>query len=289
MMIASMFAFGTIGLFVNNIDFPSSFIAFARAFIGSVFISAFMLFFKLKPDTTAVKRNLKILVPAGIAMGFNWIFLFEAYKYTGVAVATLCYYMAPVIMILVSPFILKEKMTVVKAVSSFVAVVGAVLISGVFSGTVKSVKGIAFGLAAAVLYATVVLLNRFVKGLPPVESTLIQMISAAVVMIPYVLLTEDVRSFVFDKKSVIFTLIVGIFHTGFVYVVYFGTVRKIPTQTTAVFSYIDPVTAIILSALILHETITPVQIAGTVLILGATLFNELASSKSKLKSRRDSI
>lgn len=289
MMIASMFAFGTIGLFVNNIGFPSSFIAFARAFIGSVFISAFMLFFKLKPDKTAVKRNLKILVPAGIAMGFNWIFLFEAYKYTGVAVATLCYYMAPVIMILVSPFILKEKMTVVKAVSSFVAVVGAVLISGVFSGTVKSVKGIAFGLAAAVLYATVVLLNRFVKGLPPVESTLIQMISAAVVMIPYVLLTEDVRSFVFDKKSVIFTLIVGVFHTGFVYVVYFGTVRKIPTQTTAVFSYIDPVTAIILSALILHEKITPVQIAGTVLILGATLFNELASSKSKLKSRRDSI
>ena len=131
------------------------------------------------------------------------------------------------------------------------------------------------------LYASVVLMNKFVKGLSPVETTMIQMISAAVIMVPYVLLTEDVRSFVFDRKSVIFTLIVGVIHTGIVYMLYFSSVNKIPTQTTAVFSYIDPVTAIILSAVILHENLTPVQIVGTVLILGATLFNELAPALKK--------
>lgn len=286
-MILTMFSFGTIGLFVSNINLPSSFIACARAVIGSVFILLFMLVTRHKIDGDSVKENLKILIPSGIAMGFNWIFLFEAYKYTGVAIGTLCYYMAPVIMIIVSPFILKEKMTVLKGASSLVAVIGAVLISGVFSGTVKSVKGILFGLAAAVLYASVVLMNKFIKGLSSVESTFIQMVSAAVVMLLYVALTEDVASLQFDTKSVVLTLVISIFHTGLLYMLYFSSVMKIPTQTTAVFSYIDPVTAIILSATLLHETITPIQIVGTVLILGATLFNEIAPAITEKISAKE--
>lgn len=274
-MILSMLTFGTIGLFVNNINLPSSFIAFSRAFIGSVFIGFFMLATKHKFNTESVKKNLKILIPSGIAMGFNWIALFESYRFTGVAVGTLCYYMAPVIMILVSPIILKEKLTLTKGLTSLAAIVGAVMISGVFSGAVRSVKGIAFGLGAAVLYASVVLMNKFVKDLSPVETTLIQLVSAAVVMVPYVLLTEKVSTFVFDSKSVIFILVVGIIHTGIVYMIYFSSVTKISTQSTAVFSYIDPVTAIILSAVVLHETLSAWQIVGTVLILGATLLNEL--------------
>lgn len=271
-----MLIFGTIGLFVNNINLPSSFIALSRAVIGSAFIGIFMLVTRRKVDLNAIKKNFKILIPSGIAIGFNWICLFEAYRYTGVAVGTLCYYMAPVIMVLFSPIILKEKLTVTKGISSAIAVAGAVLISGVASGAVKSTKGIIFGLSAAVLYASVILMNKFVKELPAVETTLIQLTSAAVVMIPYVLITENVGELVFDRKSVILTVVVGIIHTGLVYMLYFYSVQKVPTQTTAVFSYIDPITAIILSALVLHESLTKFQIIGTVLILGATLFNELA-------------
>lgn len=280
-MVMSMLIFGTIGLFVKNIGLPSSFIAFARAFIGSIFIMGFMLLSRHKVNWASVKKNLKILIPSGIAMGFNWICLFESYRFTGVAVGTLCYYMAPVILITVSPFLLKERLTVTKVISVIAAIAGEVLISGVLSGTVRSARGIALGLAAAVLYASVILMNKFVKDMSPVETTLIQLISAAVVMIPYVLATENVSAFVFDKKSVLFTLIVGIFHTGIVYMLYFSSMQKIPAQTTAVFSYIDPVTAIILSAVVLHEDFTLVQLAGTVLILGATLFNELAPTKNK--------
>lgn len=282
----SMLIFGTIGLFVNNISLPSSFIAFARAFIGSVFICGFMLISRRKPDFKSIKKNLKILIPSGIAMGFNWICLFEAYRFTGVAVGTLCYYMAPVIMIVMSAVILKERLNVTKIISVIAAIIGAVLISGVISGSVRSAKGIALGLAAAVLYATVILMNKFVKDLSPVETTLVQLMTAAIIMIPYILLTENVESFVFDRKSVIFTLIVGVFHTGIVYMLYFSSVQKIPAQTTAVFSYIDPVTAIILSAVVLHESLTRSQAVGTVLILGATLFNELIPL---IKRKADSL
>lgn len=275
-MIVSMLTFGTIGLFVNQINLPSSFTAFSRALIGSVFIGIFMLVTRRKVDGKAIRKNLKLLIPSGIAMGFNWICLFESYRYAGIPVGTLCYYMAPVILVFISPFILKEKLTAVKVISALVAIGGEVLISGVLSGSVRNGKGIALGLAAAVLYASVITINKFVKGLSPVETTLVQLMSAALVMIPYVLITEDVGSFVFDRNTVIFTIIVGIVHTGIVYMVYFYSVQKIPAQTTAVFSYIDPVTAIILSALILDESLSRFQIIGTVMILGATLFNELA-------------
>ena len=275
-MAAAMLVFGTIGLFVKNIGFPSSFISFARALTGSIFIALFMLFSGHGLDKKSVLKNLKLLIPSGIAMAFNWICLFEAYRFTGVAVGTLCYYMAPVIVVVLSPVFLKEKLTAINVTSVLAAVVGAVLISGVVSGSAKSAKGILFGLAAAALYSTVVMINKFVKNLSPIETTFVQLSTAAVTMIPYILMTEDVTTFVFDKRSVIFTLIVGVFHTGIVYMIYFSSVQKIPAQTTAVFSYIDPVTAIILSAVVLGERLDAVQLIGTFLILAATLFNELA-------------
>ena len=275
-MAAAMLVFGTIGLFVKNIGFPSSFISFARALTGSIFIALFMLFSGHGLDKKSVLKNLKLLIPSGIAMAFNWICLFEAYRFTGVAVGTLCYYMAPVIVVVLSPVFLKEKLTAINVTSVLAAVVGAVLISGVVSGSAKSAKGILFGLAAAALYSTVVMINKFVKNLSPIETTFVQLLTAAVTMIPYILLTEDVTTFVFDRRSVIFTLIVGVFHTGIVYMIYFSSVQKIPAQTTAVFSYIDPVTAIILSAVVLGERLDAVQLIGTFLILAATLFNELA-------------
>ena len=275
-MAAAMLVFGTIGLFVKNIGFPSSFISFARALTGSIFIALFMLFSGHGLDKKSVLKNLKLLIPSGIAMAFNWICLFEAYRFTGVAVGTLCYYMAPVIVVVLSPVFLKEKLTAINVTSVLAAVVGAVLISGVVSGSAKSAKGILLGLAAAALYSTVVMINKFVKNLSPIETTFVQLSTAAVTMIPYILLTEDVTTFVFDRRSVIFTLIVGVFHTGIVYMIYFSSVQKIPAQTTAVFSYIDPVTAIILSAVVLGERLDAVQLIGTFLILAATLFNELA-------------
>lgn len=271
-----MLIFGTLGPFVNNINLPSSFISFTRALIGSVFIGIFMVVSGHGFDKKAIVKNLKLLIPSGIVMAFNWICLFEAYKYTGVTVATLCYYMAPVIVVLVSPFVLKERLTAVKGVSVIVAVIGAVLISGVVTGATRSFKGILLGLAAAALYSTVIVINKFVRELSPVETTFVQLSVAAITMIPYVLLTEDVAGFVFDTRSVIFTLIVGVFHTGFAYMIYFSSVQKVPAQTTAVFSYIDPVTAIVVSAAVLGERMDAAQTVGTVLILAATLFNELA-------------
>lgn len=276
MMIAAMLIFGTLGIFVSQIPLPSSVIAMLRAVIGTISIGGFMLVTKQKLNFSVIKKNAFYLLFSGAALGFNWILLFEAYRYTTIAVATLCYYMAPVFVILLSPIILKEKLTPTMAICSLVAIGGAVLISGATVGEGQSAKGIIFGLAAAVLYCSIVLANKFIKNQSSTETTFLQLAISAVIMVPYVIITEDVSLADFQPKTIVFVLIVGIIHTGIAYVLYFGSVQRIPAQTAAVFSYIDPVSSIILSALILSQPMSALQAIGTVLILGATLINELA-------------
>ncbi|MBQ2803554.1 MAG: EamA family transporter [Lachnospiraceae bacterium] len=280
-MIASMLIVGTIGICVNYISFPSSVIACARAVLGSLFILLVMLCTRKKVQLEEIKKNALYLLLSGTALGFNWIFLFEAYQYTTVAVATLCYYMAPVFVIILSPFVLKERLTPLKILCTMGAVVGAVLISGVVGGEGQDFRGIAFGLLAAVLYCSIIILNKKIENLEALQTTLCQLTVSAVVMVIYVLLTENVTALEFTGTSILLLFIMGIVHTGIVYLMFFSAISKLPAQTSSVLSYVDPVTAIILSALLLHQPMGGLQIIGTVLILGFTLLNELVGSKSQ--------
>lgn len=283
MNIIAMLIFGTLGIFISKIDLPSSVIAMFRSLIGTVSIGLFMLIKKQKPDLNAIRKNAPYLLISGIALGFNWILLFEAYRYTSIPVATLCYYMAPVFVIILSPLVLKEKLTPTMAICSVVAIIGAVLISGATISEGQSPKGILFGLSAAVLYCGIVLTNKFIKNQSATETTFLQLSVSGVIMVIYVAFNEKITLNDMKPAVLVPILIVGIVHTGIAYVLYFGSVQRIPAQTAAVFSYIDPVSSIILSALVLNQHMTAIQIAGTVLILGATLFNEL-SPYLKLKN-----
>ena len=280
-LILSMLIFGSIGLFRRSIDLPSSMIACLRGLVGGAFLLLFVLLRKKNMDTDALKKNLPVLIVSGIVIGFNWILLFEAYRYTSVAIATLCYYMAPIVVILFSPLLFGEKITGRKALCVLVALLGMVLVSGVTSFRLEAseMRGIFLGLGAAALYAAIVLIN---KKLPPLDAygkTVVQLLSAGIVLIPYVLLTEDLTAVHFEQKELVLLAIVCIVHTGFAYALYFGAVSAIPAQTSAIFSYIDPVTAIFLSAFLLHEDMTVPGIIGTVLVLGGTIASEFADKK----------
>lgn len=279
-LLAAMIIVGSIGIFVNYINLSSAVIACSRAVIGTLFILIVMFVKHEKVNWQAVKKNLLWLSLSGIALGFNWILLFEAYRYTTVSVATMCYYMAPVFVVLLSPIVIKEKLTLVGVLSTVIAVIGAVLISGVaglpgnsFEGT--DLRGVGFGLSAALLYCSILFLNKKISGQKSLEKTFCQLFISAVVMIIYVLLTQDLSKIIFTTQSILLLFVVGIIHTGIVYVMFFQAIGKLPAQTASIISYMDPVTAVFLSVIILHETLFPLQLVGTVLILGATLFHEL--------------
>lgn len=280
--IVAMVVFGTIGVFRKYILVPSSVIALARGLIGTIFLAVFMRIRHKKIDWELIKKHSGWLLLSGAVLGFNWIFLFEAYQYTSVAAATLCYYMAPVIIVIISVTVLKEKLTVVKAVCSCLAVAGMVLVSGIIEtgfSSISEIKGILFGLAAACLYATVILINRRIAEIPAYDKTILQLGICAAVLLPYTFITVDYGALTFDSRCIIMLLLVGIIHTGICYVLYFGSVGTMKVQAVALLSYIDPVEAVILSALVLNEGITIYGIIGAVMVLGSAIISETCGQK----------
>jgi len=281
----AMLIFGSLGLFARSIELSSSQVALVRGIVGSLFLLAASHMMRQKLSWKAIRPNLLLLMLSGAAIGFNWIFLFQAYKYTTIPNATLSYYFAPVIVMFLSPLILKERLTKAKIICIFSAIVGMYCIVGISGGAGNSnLRGIEYGLLAAVLYASVILMNKFLKGLSGIETTLMQLGIASIVLLPYVLMTENVQLNELDGKAWILLLTVGIIHTGLAFLLYFTAIQKLSGQTIAVFSYVDPISAIIMSTILLGEQMTFVQVLGGILILGATLLSEIYDKRHLTES-----
>lgn len=282
MIVISMAIFGTIGLFVRNISMSSGEIALYRAVLAAVLIGIFLLVTRQKLPLKAMKKELPLLLLSGVAMGFNWILLFEAYKYTTISVATLSYYFAPVIVTVACPILFKEKMGKKQWLCFAMSTLGIVLITGLgdLSGGKQHMIGILLALGAACLYATVVLLNKFIKNVEGLHRTLLQFVAAILVLVPYVLFTGGTNIVTLDGIGWGCLLTVGLIHTGVAYCMYFSALRDVTGQKAAILSYIDPLVAVLVSVVVLREPITWMQILGGVLILGFTLWNEISPSKT---------
>ena len=275
---AAMVIFGTIGLLRRLIDLPSAAITCCRGLLGCLFLFLLQCLRGRKPDWAALRPKLWLLLLSGGMIGFNWMLLFEAYRYTTVAAATLCYYMAPVLLIAASPVLFGERLTGGKLLCVVLAVFGMVLVSGVLDGGALPAgtgTGIALGLGAAVLYASVMIITKKLSALNAYDTTIVQLGAAGAVMIPYLLVTGELASVQISLRSVLLLLVVSIVHTGLPYAMYFGAIGRLPAQTVALMSYLDPITALLLSALVLHEHLSVFGMAGAALILGATVLSDL--------------
>ena len=278
-ILTSMAIFGTVGIFVRFIPMVSAGIAFCRGVLGCIFLLVLMALTGKKPNLEDMKRNGWIRAISGAAIGINWILLFESYRYTTVAIATICYYLAPAFVTLASPLV-GEKLTVKKLVCIGVALLGMVFVSGVLQGNQESsFLGIVLGVGAAVFYASVILLNKKLSPIGAYDKTLCQLGAASVVVAPYILLTGGIYFGDMAPVSWIMLAVLGVVHTGFAYALYFGAIRDVNAQTAAILSYLDPVLSILLSALILRERLDIFSLIGALLILGSALYSELPTGK----------
>ncbi len=284
----AMAIFGTIGIFRRMIPLSSAWVAFFRGAIGSLFLILFIMSNRKGVRRKAhSKADIAKLIFTGALIGFNWVLLFEAYNLTSVSVATLCYYMQPTFVIIMSCLILRERFTQLKAVCTVSSLVGMVLISGIVAadpagGASLSVHGLSgdstgiiLALSAGAMYAVEVILNKTITGFDPYEKTVIQLVSATVVLIPFLILRDGAPDAEWNITLIALLITVGVIHTGLCYTIYFGTMEKLRTHTIAIFSYIDPVTALILSNVLLHEELSYLGIFGAVLILGSALLSSL--------------
>jgi RarD protein len=279
MLITSMAIFGTLGPFVRNIPVSSGELALYRAVLAAVLIGCFLLITKQKIPFSRIRKEVPLLLISGMAMGINWILLFEAYKYTTVSVATLSYYFAPVIVTMVCPILFRETLTGKQILCFLMSTLGLVMITGIGdTGGGNDLVGILFGLGAAVLYAAVVLLNKFIRNVDGIHRTVLQFLAAIVILLPYVVMTSGVTIGSLNGTGWANLLIVGLIHTGLTYCMYFSSLRELPGQKAAILSYIDPLVAVVISVAVLGETMTLWQGIGGILILGFTLWNEIAPS-----------
>ena len=280
-LIIAMFIWGTVGIFVRNISLPSPEIAFFRALLAVFFLLFYMRITQKKILLKNIKTRIPVLIMSGTVLALNWIFLFQAYKYTTVSIATICYYFAPVLVMILCPVLFREKLSKLQIVCFVMSATGLVLTTGM--GNINQLSGdmtgIVYGILAACFYALVIILNKFIHDIDSMDRTFFQLSVAAIVMFPYVMITEGLHVDQLSVKGVVSLLVVGIVHTGIAYMLYFPAVKDLTGQKTAILSYVDPLIAVAASVFVLGETITLYQLTGGLLILGFTCLNEIKGMK----------
>ncbi len=273
-MILAMIIFGSIGIFRRYIPMSSAVLACFRGFSGAFLLLLICIVRKTRLNFRIGFKSFILFAITGILIGINWILLFEAYNYTSVSTATMCYYMQPAIIVLVSPLFLREKFTLKSFICITASVTGMIMISGIIENGLPEAgdtAGILLSLSAAVVYAAVILLNKKLPDTGIYEKTIIQLLSASAAIIPYLIISRQTVFLPLSASEFILMLTVGFIHTGVAYALYFSALKGLNAQTAAFLSYIDPVTALLLSVAVLNESMNIYSIAGAVLIIGSAV------------------
>lgn len=268
--------FGTTGLILRWTILPSEIMVMCRGFLGAILISCYLAACGKKPSFAAIRKNLFWLFFGGISLGLNWIFLFAAYRYTTVAVASLCNYTAPIIVLFLSPFLFRERLTFSKIACIIASGIGIFLISGI--GAVSTVQldihGILLGMGAAMGFVGIIVGNKRLKGISPYDRVIVQLLISALTALPYVLINHWGTAIPWNWTSVFWMFVLAVVHTAFAYCMYFSSMGELPVQTIALWGYIEPVVSVICSAFILMEPLSAAGILGAVLIIGSAIVSE---------------
>lgn len=266
--------YGTNGFFVRFINCSSEFIVLCRGLIGSMFILSIMFMLKDLPDITSIKNNFKMLFISGIALGLNWIFLFAGYKYA-ISITSLCNYTAPIIVVIISSFVYKEKLSIKQCLCVLFAFIGIVLLSGLLDGHINgNIHCFIYGFLAAAGFVVLVFCNRKMHDIKPLDKTVIQLFISFLTVLPFVIVKSGFPSDI-DITSILILIMMGVINTGLAYIFYFNSIDKLPVHKVAIIGYIEPVLSILIGALVFNEQLSIFGIIGTILILGSALFNEL--------------
>ena len=275
---ASEVIFGTLGLFVRLIPLTPTALAASRGILGALVL---LVYLRLSGKTLQLPRKVRtlaVLFASGVCLTLNWALLFKAYGLTTLATAELAYEMAPVMVMAVSPFVLDEHLTTTRKVCLCLALAGIVAVSGVLEpgATVGvTLQGVAFGLGAACFYAAVMVLNQLLGDVDPLTNTTVQLGVAGLALLPQVLLAGDAGWQALGFQAWVMLAIVCVVHTGVAFILWFSSLHNLSAQKVAIFNYIDPAVALLVSALVFDEHMTPLAMVGAVLILGSTLVSEL--------------
>ena len=274
----ALLLFGLNGIVASNISLSSYEIVFLRTLIGSVLLVVLFLIGNSKFHIKEHKKDTVFIALSGVAMGTSWMFLYEAYQQIGVSLASLLYYCGPVIVMILSPLIFKEKFTIQKIIGFATVLVGIVLVNGNVTNGNGNDWGLLCGGLSAVMYFFMVTLNKQSKNITGMENSVIQLLVSFLTVAIFVGIKQG---FVIDvpKNDWVWVIILGIVNTGVGCYLYFSPLAKLPVQTVAVCGYLEPLSAVVFAAVLLGEKMNSIQIVGAVCIIGGAMIGELVNTK----------
>jgi len=272
--IIAIVLYGTIGLFLRYVSIPSEFVVLCRGIIGSAFIFIYLKLTDRHVDIISIKNSALWLILSGICLGLNWGFLFAAYMHTTIAIASLCNYTAPLIIILITPLVFHDPLNKMKLPYVAAAFIGIILVSGVWEGATGNLSGVLLGLASALCFVGIVICNRKVKDVSAFDKAMVQLVVSALTILPYVLFKNYNVNVNLDIKSMLIVFMLGVVQTGVAYCFYFSGLGSLPVQTIVVLGYLEPVVSVICSSIFLHESMSAISWLGAILILGAAVISE---------------
>lgn len=314
----SLLLFGSNGIVAAMVALPSLDIVVIRTLLGSLFMGTLLCALslgrrikagrgesaqvrseKVKGTASAAasagrslfsgrRAALALQACAGIALGASWIYLFEAYRLVGVGTASLIYYCGPIVVMALSPVLFKERLTASKVAGFAAVAAGAFLVSEQALEGGEDLHGIVLGIASALAYSAMVICSKKAaqacpqRGGSGIETTFIQLFSAFIVAAGFLALTQGPGALAIPvgAEDIAPLLMLGVVNTGIGCLLYFTSIGHLPVQTVAICGYLEPLSAVALSALVLGEPMGPVQIIGAALIVGGAAFGELYKGKA---------
>lgn len=276
--LSALLLFGLNGIVASHIALNSYEIVFLRTLIGSLLLIFLFLIGKGKFHIRLHKKDTCFIILSGVAMGTSWMFLYEAYQQIGVSLASLLYYCGPVIVMIVSPFIFKEKLTAPKIIGFVTVLLGIILVNGNAVAENNSIWGMFCGVMSACMYFFMVTLNKQSKNITGMENSVIQLVVSFLTVAVFTVVKQgfgiDVRS-----EDWIWILVLGMLNTGIGCYLYFSPLAKLPVQTVAICGYLEPLSAVFFATILLDEKMSVLQIIGAVCIIGGAMIGELIKPK----------
>lgn len=275
MFVAAMLIFGSNGVFASMLEMSGAQLVLLRTLIGGAVLLIIILISRGRTPKEVLLREKWRLLFAGVCLGANWALLFEAYNLMNVSLATLTYYTAPVLVLVLAPLVLKERQNGLAYLGMAVVIVGMLLVVGTdFGEGGVSATGLIVGLGSAVFYAMLMLVNKQITGVSGLNLTFIEIVIAAVILLPYVFATSGGVPLPTDARGIFALLFLCTVNTGFACWLYFSSMNRLPAKAVALMGYFDPVSALIFSAVFLDERLSGVQLAGAVLVLAGALVGQ---------------
>ncbi len=272
--VCALLLFGLNGIVASHIALNSYEIVFLRTLIGSVLLISVFLLGKGRFHWKEQRRDTVFIVLSGIATGASWMFLYEAYQQVGVSFASLLYYCGPVIVMILSPLIFKERLTMPKIVGFLIVLVGIAIVNGKMAVGRGNTWGLFCGAMSAVMYFFMVTLNKQTREIVGLKNAVLQLTVSFLAVAVFVGIKQAFVIHV-PVSSWPWILVLGLVNTGIGCYLYFSPLSELPVQTVAVCGYLEPLSAVVFATLLLGEKMSAFQYIGAVCIIGGAMIGEL--------------